>query len=88
MSPIVTAANLLSARQNNILTERNAANSSQVNQAERMVKRSKLHLPAGQPGDTCGLVDAKKCKTNRYKCYKSKLKCSSRCHSGFSCKNK
>ena len=52
MSPIVTAADLLNARQNNILAERNAANSSQVNQAERMVKRSRLHLPPGQPGDT------------------------------------
>ena len=175
MSPIVTSADLLNARKNNILAERNAASSSQVNQAESMVKRSRLHLSPGQPGDTatvtvplvdrfqgdprnllgiilnhddndqyticissgilkgrfirnqfdlcekailkesdvkktrtiilcaavgeefasggqgyvkCNCVGCKQCETNRCKCYKSKFKCSSCCHSGLSCKYK
>ena len=166
---------LLSNCIQNISNERNGASSSQMAQAERMVKRSKVVLGAGQVGDNvavpipivdrgCGdprnllrvivdldennmytinvkagilkgkfsrnqfdlcpqrlLTDAdvdrtrtvslqqavskesssggqgyircncagpNMCKTNRCKCFKNKIKCSSRCHGSLLCKNK
>ena len=42
----------------------------------------------GQGYVKCNCFGCKKCETNRCKCHKTKLKCSSRCHSGLSCKNK
>ena len=50
MSPAVPYE-MLRARMNNIHSERSAASSSQLIQAERMVKRSRLELPTTNPGD-------------------------------------
>ena len=166
---------LLCNRIQNISNERNGASSSQMAQAERMVKRSKVVLGAGQVGDNvavlipivdrgrgdprnllgvivdldennmytinvkagilkgkfsrnqfdlcpqrlltdadvdrtrtvslrqavskesssggqgyirCNCAGPNRCKTNRCKCFKNKIKCSSRCHGSLLCKNK
>ena len=174
MSPAVPYE-MLRARMNNIHSERSAASSSQLIQAERMVKRSRLELSTANPGDNvavpiplvdrgrgdprnilgvvlnhdendlyticvksgilkgtfarnqfdicpqallqesdvnqtrtvtlraavskesasggqgfirCNCAGSNKCQSNRCKCFKSKMKCSSRCHNSLSCKNK
>ncbi|XP_064096547.1 uncharacterized protein LOC135208374 [Macrobrachium nipponense] len=168
-------ANLVASRIDMIRTERSASRSAQLQQAERMVKRSRLELAAGMPGDNvaipiplvdrgcgdprnilgvivdrdqndmykisvksgmlktrfsrnqfdlcpqkllkesdvnctqevslrqavakesksggqdsvrCNCAGNRRCESNRCKCYKSKIKCSSRCHSCLDCKNK
>ena len=54
MSP--APAVLLSNRMQNISNERNGASLSQMAQAERMVKRSKVVLGAGQVGDNVAVL--------------------------------
>ena len=174
MSPAVPHE-MLRARMNNIHSERSAASSSQLVQAEHMVKRSRLALPTAKPGENvavpiplvdrgrgdprnilgkilnhdendlyticvksgilkgtfarnqfdvcpkallqesdvnqtrtitlraavseesasggqgyikCNCAGITKCQSNRCKCFKSKMKCSNRCHNSLSCKNK
>jgi len=36
---------------------------------------------------SCNCSGHKKCQTNRCKCFKNKVKCSSRCHNSLNCKN-
>ena len=50
-APVAVPADLLKARIHNIVNERNGVSSSQLSQAERMVKRSRLELTSGQEGD-------------------------------------
>ncbi|XP_041362857.1 KRAB-A domain-containing protein 2-like [Gigantopelta aegis] len=50
-APVTVSADLLNARIDSILNEKNGASFSQMTQAERMVKRSKLELTSGQVGD-------------------------------------
>ncbi|KAK7090526.1 hypothetical protein V1264_010310 [Littorina saxatilis] len=42
----------------------------------------------GQGYIKCNCAGTKKCRTNRCKCYKSKIKCNSRCHQSLNCHNK
>ena len=42
----------------------------------------------GQGFVRCNCSGNRRCESNRSKCYKSKIKCSSRCHSCLVCKNK
>jgi len=42
----------------------------------------------GQGFVKCNCKGADKCKSNRCKCFKAKLKCNSRCHSSLNCYNK
>ncbi|XP_064083051.1 KRAB-A domain-containing protein 2-like [Macrobrachium nipponense] len=48
-------ANLIASRIDMIRTERSASRSAQLQQAERMVKRSRLELAAGMPGDNVAI---------------------------------
>ena len=174
-SDMGSTSDLLDVRLQNIETERDGASSALMQQAQRMVKRSRLELVSGQIGDNvavpiplvdrgrgdprnilgivmdhdendlyticvkagvlknkftrnqfdlcpqrlitesdvdtskkitlhqavkeesscggqgyirCNCAGTKRCCTNRCKCFKSNIKCSSRCHSSLSCKNK
>lgn len=42
----------------------------------------------GQGFVKCNCSGAKRCSTNRCKCFKSKVKCNSRCHTALGCDNK
>ena len=50
-APVTVSSDLLNARIDSILNERNGVSSSQMTQTERMVKRSKLELTSGQVSD-------------------------------------
>ena len=50
-APVTVSADLLNARIDSILNERNGASSSQMTRSERMVKRSRLELTTGQEGE-------------------------------------
>ena len=65
---------------------------SDVNTDDRISVREALKKgPSGGQGFVrcnCLMSGSKKCSTNKCQCFKSKLKCNSRCHGGLSCKNK
>ncbi|CAM1325391.1 Uncharacterised protein r2_g3423 [Pycnogonum litorale] len=42
----------------------------------------------GQGYVRCNCAGSKRCESNRCKCFKNKIKCSSRCHGSLLCKNK
>ena len=42
----------------------------------------------GQGFTRCNYAGSKRCQTNRCKCFKARLVCNSRCHSGLPCVNK
>ena len=42
----------------------------------------------GQGYVKCNCAGSKRCESNRCKCFKNKVKCSSRCHSSLACKHK
>jgi len=175
VNPGASPENDLSRRENNIIAQRKGARTSQLAQAERMVKRSRIDLAACEPLDNaavpiplvdrgrgdprnilgvvlerdqnymytigvkagvlkaklsrnqfdlcpqrllgedsinrdrvvslreavtfesncggqgfvkCNCAGPKKCRTNRCKCFKNKVKCNSRCHASMTCANK
>ena len=65
---------------------------SDVNTDDRISVREALKKgPSGGQGFVrcnCLTSGSKKCSTNKLQCFKSKLKCNSRCYGGLSCKNK
>ena len=64
---------------------------SDVNHTRTVTLRaavSEESASGGQGFIRCNCAGSNKCQSNRCKCFKSKMKCSSRCHNSLSCKNK
>ncbi|KAK6173277.1 hypothetical protein SNE40_016757 [Patella caerulea] len=64
---------------------------SDVDHTSTVTLRQAVHKESscgGQGYVRCNCVGSKRCWTNRCKCFKNKLKCSSRCHSSLLCTNK
>ena len=64
---------------------------SDVNQTRTITLQAAVSLESASGGQgyvKCGCAGKKKCGTNRCKCFKTKIKCSSRCHNSLTCKNK
>ena len=62
-----------------------------VNTEITLSVRSAVHSESASGGQgfiKCNCSGPKKCQTKRCKCFKSKLKCNSRCHSSLNCSNK
>jgi len=62
-----------------------------VNEENQVSLRTAVHAQSacgGQGFLECNCSRARKCKTNRCKCFKAKVKCNSRCHASLNCANK
>jgi len=62
-----------------------------VDQAKTIGLRQAVNVESSSGGQASFAAiarDIKKCQTNRCKCFKNKVKCSSRCHNSLNCKNK
>ena len=62
-----------------------------VNEENQVSLRTAVHAQSacgGQGFLKCNCSGARKCKTNRCKCFKAKVKCNSRCHPSLNCANK
>ena len=64
---------------------------SDVNQNEEVALRTAVQLESkcgGQGFLKCNCGGTDRCKSNRCKCFKAKVKCNSRCHASLTCNNK
>lgn len=62
-----------------------------VDQTKTISLRQAVNVESSSGGQgfvRCNCSGHKKCQTNRCKCFKNKVKCSSRCHNSLNCKNK
>ena len=68
-----------------LLTDTDVSQDEEVALRTAVQKESKC---GGQGFVKCNCSGLNKCQTNRCKCFKSKVKCNSRCHSSLTCENK
>jgi hypothetical protein len=64
---------------------------SEVSQIEEVALRTAVQMESkcgGQGFLKCNCGGSNRCKSNRCKCYKAKVKCNSRCHASLICNNK
>ena len=64
---------------------------SDVRQDREIALRTAVHDESqcgGQGYVRCDFAGSGRCKTNRCKCCKAKVKCNSRCYSSLTCENK
>ena len=64
---------------------------SDVSQKEEVALRTAVQMESkcgGQGFVKCNCGGSNRCKSNRCKCYKAKVKCNSRCHASLTCNNK
>ena len=81
---VIPGANLTSVQQR-ILTLDDVDQEKQVSLRTAVVAQS---TAGGQGFVKCSCNGVRKCKTNRFKCFKAILKCNSRCHASLNCANK
>ena len=71
--------------QQHFLDESSVNLSQKIGLRQAVIKESRT---GGQGYIRCHCAGSHRCENNRCKCFKSKIKCSSRCHSSLACKNK